>query len=89
LQDSVLNNCTPIGGVMDTMSLPTIVGCITSRMTSLNEDETPGTANRVKNYALFEFLPEFILECGGPIEWPVTQTFTNIERWWSCLCSSL
>jgi hypothetical protein len=49
-------------------------------MTSLNKNETSGTANRMKNYALFEFLSETILECCGPVEWPVSQTFTNVEK---------
>ena len=36
--------------------------------------------HRMGNYTLFEFLPEAILECCGPIEWPVPQTFADIEK---------
>ena len=32
------------------------------------------------NHRLFEFLPETILECCGPIKRPVPQTLTNIEK---------
>ena len=49
-------------------------------MTSLNKNEMPGTINRIKDYALFEFLPETILECCSPVEWPVSQTFTDVEK---------
>ena len=33
-----------------------------------------------KDYTLFEFLSETILECCGPVEWPVSQTFTDVEE---------
>ena len=49
-------------------------------MTSLNKNEMPGTINRIKDYALLEFLPETILECCGPVEWSVSQTFTDVEK---------
>jgi hypothetical protein len=46
-------------------------------MTSLNKNEMPGTANRVKKCALFELLPENTLECCGPVEWSVSQIFRH------------
>ena len=49
-------------------------------MTSSNKNKTLGTASRIKNYALFEFLPETVLECCGLVEWPVSQTFADIEN---------
>jgi hypothetical protein len=49
-------------------------------MTSLNKNETPVTANHIGNYALPEFHPETGLECCGPVEWPASRSFTNIEK---------
>jgi len=33
-----------------------------------------------ENYTLFEFLPEAILKCSSPVEWPVSQPFTDVEK---------
>ena len=49
-------------------------------MTSLNRDETTGTVDRTENYTLFEFPSEAILECCGPVEWPVSLTFADVEK---------
>lgn len=49
-------------------------------MTSLNKDETTGAANRIKDHALFELLPEAILERCSPVKWPASQTFTDVKK---------